>query len=297
MSRTGTYFASNARPEDRHQIVEWTNAYLAKRGAAPGALIDIKSGKQANCYLFASACDFGEILLAVKSFRNGINDSRTAENEFNALQRLHEALQGQSAISSPQPLVLLPKSIGAGYLMTGIRGSVLAEDVMRRPPTDIAIDIVKGLSLYHSSVGEPYSDFQPDNLIVAESGSIFFLDPSTPNVDHGSLERQLLQNLSELPLAKRLMAVDLGYWTYSVISRAVLGRVRKPNRTQRLIALTRALKFVAQREPMSLDYNCIVRVARAHARALSSRRSFYQKLVGWCCLVQLSGVSPDRERH
>lgn len=216
----------------------WLGRYLRTLGIEYGEPHGIRRGTQSACYMVE--CRQTRAKIAVKIF-NDNSASAAAGEEFAALEILHEALSDQPGVSAPRPLGLIPSQLGAGYVMSAVEGVSLDAYLKRNPlpaTPDMARTISRAVAAYHAAAGRPYGDFHSGNVLVCDDSSgMVLIDPSSPSGRHTSVEESLDRKLAANSLPDRLMAIDAGYWFYSVVIRMVRGDLRSIGEIRKQMAL------------------------------------------------------------
>ena len=171
-----------------------------------------------------------KVLVDANQSRTKKDSSWTLKDEFDALTAMHPAFASRTDIDCPQPVALHPGH--RAYLMTKVEGRPLDHVDLSTEALGRTIDLLlEALSLYYDAVGDIYGDLQPSNVIVAD-GSIALIDPTLPARVHRTIET----SLTCAPASS-----DIGYWTYSVVSRSFAGAIRHPRVAARRARATRLL--------------------------------------------------------
>jgi hypothetical protein len=148
------------------------------------------------------------------------------------------------------------------------------------------------LRIFHESVGEPYGDFQPANLLIRDAGAVF-LDPTVPNPANPAYSAS-----PEMQFAPS--SVDLGYWLYSVAVSTPGLLLRHPRLAARRgdFACALAVEAAATIEAAATAHDDserfiaeVGRVARRHLRWLAQNGGLRDRtlsLLGAVALAQLT---------
>ena len=260
------------------ELTSWAGEVLGTPlGGSPGAAV----GSQAQV-TFLEGPD-GSAVLKVLLDDDPRRDLRA---EFSALERFHEALAGHERVRCPRPIAL--HSDARAYLMERVPGRPLDEVELEGGRADEAIDsLLEGLAIYHRAVDDLYGDFQPSNVLVAE-GRLTLIDPTLP----AEIHQRIAATLSHAPAS-----ADIGYWVYSVASRAALASIvdrasgrRRWEITQRLLRAA-PRRFAVDEESFSNDVRRAVETRLQRLPRSSPMKGRVLELLGRAATGRLLGAS------
>jgi hypothetical protein len=264
------------------QAPAWLKPYLRTLGMSYAEPLYVLRGTQSACYIIE--CSQSQDRIAVKIFED-YSAKALAGEEYAALQILHEALHDHRHASAPRPLGLIPAHLGAGYVMSAVEGVPLdkfLKDRRSSPPPGLAMTISRAVAAYQAAAGRPYGDFHPANVLVSDEGrTIALIDPTCPSGRHAKVEASLDLKLSACLPADRLMAMDVGYWLYSVVIRAFRGDFRSAReiREQFRIA-TQLIGFIDAQNRFSICTQAALEHLRFPRPNRSARARFLGVLTG-----------------
>jgi len=185
------------------------------------------------------------------------NSFEAVRKEFISLAKFHSALDNKaiSFAACPKPIRLFPEEWA--YLMEYVEGSSLDAILSKKQIalwTVLSGRIIKGLKIFHNNVNSIYGDFQPANILVKTDLQVIFIDPTIPNPQY-----EILADKYD-PLA-----VDVGYWVFTVAAGTLKSIVFSISRQVTLLQFSRQMaekaREMSSTETLLAD---IERVAQFH---------------------------------
>ncbi len=217
--------STSASPELRREVAE--------AGFGRGRWRDAGEGWEAACFILEA--DDGRSLV-LKVAREGVaGTSVPIAVEAEALRAFGAALDPAGPVHAPAVVHIFSEF--DAYLMEQAPGQALLDYLLRaRLPkgwdTTLARRLVDGLVVYHRTMGEPFGDFHPGNVLVAGAAEPWFVDPVTRN------PRMLMLEQAGVFAPG---AVDLGQFVFKAVSRIPRPAAATPWAVWRLLRLTRKL--------------------------------------------------------
>lgn len=228
----------------------WVNEFARDRAFSNVRLLCSYKGGQARAFVFEAQDrkDDG-VRFVLKSFdrHNEINSVRAVMREYQAVKVLY------SALANSRIDVVCPAPLGTNveewaYLCGCLDGRPLnrmvgAGKMDRRV---IVRRVLTGLDVFYQTVGEPYGDCKPSNVLV-EGNHVGMIDPITPD-----LRVELVARQGSFAPASG----DLGYWMYGLVIDTLVGifhgrlspsELPRQVRFGRMLAAEAATQFASSR--------------------------------------------------